>query len=144
TLATKEASTGPSTQPQDDTSANVVRDDTDKVISGGQAGSDPSKTLEYRPPPDDDKIDEDHAGSDPGKSHVALAGPNPEPMHDDFVATVYPKVHKSLKLLADEHVILEDPPSSSETLSSMKNLDETYSFRDQFFNDKSIEDESEK
>nr|GFD52185.1 hypothetical protein [Tanacetum cinerariifolium] len=46
TLATKEASTGPSTQPQDDTSANVVRetpsladaetgDDTDKVISEG-------------------------------------------------------------------------------------------------------------
>nr|GEY45428.1 hypothetical protein [Tanacetum cinerariifolium] len=78
---------------------------------------------------------------DLGKSHVALAGPNPKPMHDDFVATVYPKVHESLKFPADEHIILEDPPSSSETLSSMKNLDDTYTFRDQFFNDKSAKDE---
>nr|GEY35163.1 hypothetical protein [Tanacetum cinerariifolium] len=65
-------------------------------------------------------------------------------MHDDFVATVYPKVHESLKFLADEQFILEDPPSSSGTLSLMKNLDETYTFGDHFFNDKSTEDEPEK
>ncbi|GKC31209.1 hypothetical protein Tco_1038503 [Tanacetum coccineum] len=46
TVATEEASTGPSAQPQDDTSANIVRDspspadaetgfDTDKTNSGG-------------------------------------------------------------------------------------------------------------
>nr|GEY76908.1 hypothetical protein [Tanacetum cinerariifolium] len=64
--------------------------DMDKVISEGDTemlnivGSYPGKTLESRPSPDDDKIDEDQAGSNPGKSHVALAGPNPEPMHDDF------------------------------------------------------------
>nr|GEV18840.1 hypothetical protein [Tanacetum cinerariifolium] len=86
-------------------------------------------------------IHEDQAGSDPGKSHMALVGPNPEPMHDYFIATVYPKVHESLKFLADEQVILEDPPSLSRTLSSMKNLDDTYTFRDQFFNEKSTEDE---
>nr|GEY62872.1 hypothetical protein [Tanacetum cinerariifolium] len=62
-------------------------------------------------------------------------------MHDDFMATVYPKFHESLKLPADEQVILEDPLSSSETLSSMKNLDDTYTFGDQFFNNKSIKDE---
>nr|GEZ51676.1 hypothetical protein [Tanacetum cinerariifolium] len=110
----------------------------------GQAGSDLGKTIESRPPPDDDKMDKDQAGSDPGKSHVALAGPNPEPMHDDFVATVYPKVHESLKFLADEQVILEDPLSSSGTLSSLKILDDTYTFGDQFFNYKSTKDEPRK
>nr|GEW61843.1 copia protein [Tanacetum cinerariifolium] len=158
TPSTEEASTRPSTQPQDDTSVNVVcktpslvdakiSTDTDKVISEGdtkilnigeeqgkdvdnqgyldeqtivldegQAGSDPSKTLESRPSPDDDKMDEDQAGSDPGKSYVALARPNPEC----------------------------DPPSSSGTLSSMKNLDDTYTFWNQFFNDKSTKDEPRK
>nr|GEW57928.1 retrovirus-related Pol polyprotein from transposon TNT 1-94 [Tanacetum cinerariifolium] len=186
TPATKEASTGPSTQLQDDTSANIIREtpsptnaetctDTDNVITKGdtyilnigeeqeedvdnkfyleeqtaelvkcQAGSDPGKTLESRPTPDDDKMAEYQAGSDLGKSHVALAGPNPELMHDDFMATFYPSVHESLKFLVDEHVILEDPPSSSGTLSSMKNLDDTYTFGDQFFNDKSTKDEPRK
>ncbi|GJT34283.1 hypothetical protein Tco_0924702 [Tanacetum coccineum] len=83
----------------------------------------------------------DQAGSNPGKSYVALARPNPKPMHKDFMAAVYPKVHKSLKLLADEHVILEDPLSSYETLSLIKNMDDTYTFGDQFFNDKSTKDE---
>nr|GEU76210.1 hypothetical protein [Tanacetum cinerariifolium] len=114
-------------------------------LDEGHVGSDPGKTLESRPPPDDDdKMDEDQAGSDPGKSYVALAITNPKPMYDDFVATVYPKLHKSLKILADEQVILEDPPSSFGTLSSMKNLDDTYTFGDQFFNDKSTKDELRK
>nr|GFA32676.1 hypothetical protein [Tanacetum cinerariifolium] len=55
-------------------------------LGEGQAGSDPGKTPESRPAPDDDKIDEDRAGSDPVKIHVALAGPNPEPMYDEFMA----------------------------------------------------------
>nr|GEY53379.1 hypothetical protein [Tanacetum cinerariifolium] len=105
-----EVSTEPSSQPQDDTSANIVREtpsladaetgtDADKVISEGdtkilniseeqeedldykvyledqiadldkgQAGSDPGKASESRPPPDDDKMDKDQAGSDPRKT----------------------------------------------------------------------------
>nr|GFA40302.1 hypothetical protein [Tanacetum cinerariifolium] len=54
------------------------------------AGSDPGKTFESQPPPDDDKMDEDQAGSDPKKSHI---------------------------------------------------LDDTYAFRDKFFNEKSTKDE---
>ncbi|GKB91405.1 hypothetical protein Tco_0963677 [Tanacetum coccineum] len=50
----------------------------------------------------------------PGLSHVALAGLDPDPMHDDFVATVYPQ-----------------------------NLD-AYTFGDQFFIDKPTEEESDK
>ncbi|GKD62405.1 hypothetical protein Tco_1299914, partial [Tanacetum coccineum] len=91
-----------------------------------QAGLDPGKTPESRPSPDDDNKDEDQAGSDPGISRGALVGPNPEPMYDDFMATVYLNVHESLKLPIDEHVILKDPLSSSGTLSSMKNMDDTY------------------
>nr|GEV77070.1 hypothetical protein [Tanacetum cinerariifolium] len=125
----------------EDVDNQVYLEEQTAILDEGHAGSDPGKTLESRPPPDDDKMDEDQAGSDPGKSYVALAGPNPEPMHDDFVATVYPKVHESLKFPADEQVILEDLLSSSGTLFSMKNLDDTYTFGDQFFNDKSTEDE---
>ncbi|GKE53459.1 hypothetical protein Tco_1488615, partial [Tanacetum coccineum] len=39
-----------------------------------------------------------YAGCDnPGQCHVVLAGPNPEPMHEDFLATVYPQVHECFK-----------------------------------------------
>ncbi|GJS55107.1 hypothetical protein Tco_0628469 [Tanacetum coccineum] len=183
TLATEEESTGPSAQPQDDTSTNIVCDspsptdaetgaDTDKTNSGcdneilqigeeqgndvanvvnleektaeideGQAGSDPGKTPESRTPPDDDTMDEDQAGPDPGEICVAIARPNPEPTHEEFMANVYPNVHETLKFPADEHVILEDPLSLSGTLSSMKNLDDAYTIGDQLLNDKSTEDE---
>ncbi|GJY02409.1 hypothetical protein Tco_0360561 [Tanacetum coccineum] len=86
-------------------------------------------------------MDEDQAGPDPVESRVALAGSDPEPTHDEFMANVYPNVHESLKFPADEHVILEDPLSSTGTLSSMKNLEDAYTIGDQFLNDKSTEDE---
>ncbi|GJS92355.1 hypothetical protein Tco_0799323 [Tanacetum coccineum] len=110
----------------------------------GQAGSDLGKTPESGPPPEQIFMDEDQAGPDPGVSRVALAGPDPEPTHDEFMANVYPSVHESLKFLADEHVILEDPLSSTGTLSSMKNLEDAYTIGDQFINDKSTEDEPKK
>ncbi|GKC68636.1 hypothetical protein Tco_1101234 [Tanacetum coccineum] len=125
----------------DDVIEVVNLEDKTTEIDEGQAGSDLGKTLESRPSPDDNKMDEDRARSDPGESRVALAGPNPKPTHDESVANVYLKVHESLKFLADEHVILEDPLSSTGTLSSMKNLEAAYTIGDQFFNDKSIKDE---
>nr|GEY64049.1 hypothetical protein [Tanacetum cinerariifolium] len=84
TSAIKEASTRPSAQPQDNTSANIVCEspspadaktgvNTDKTNNGGdteilqigQAGSDPGKTPESRPPPEQVFIDEDYARPDP-------------------------------------------------------------------------------
>ncbi|GJZ00807.1 hypothetical protein Tco_0518236 [Tanacetum coccineum] len=143
---TEEASTRSSTQPKDDTFANIVYDtpsppDAEKGVEAKMsdsegdteilnAGSDPVNTLESRPPPD-----EDQAGSNPGQSHVALAGPNHKPMHKDFIATVYPKVHKSLKHTTEEQDFLENPPSLSGALSSMKNLDDAFTYGDQFLND---------
>ncbi|GKA70517.1 hypothetical protein Tco_0776656 [Tanacetum coccineum] len=144
TSVTEEASTRPSAQHEDDTSANVIHDtpspadakigaDKEKSymtleertveLDESQVGSDPGNTLESRPPPD-----KDQAGSDPEQSHVALAGPNSEAMHEDFIATVYPKVHESLKYTTEEHIFLENPPSSFETLSSMESLDDAFTF----------------
>ncbi|GJT46228.1 hypothetical protein Tco_0954943 [Tanacetum coccineum] len=86
------------------------------------------------------ELDEDQAGPEFGISR-ALAGPDPKPPHDEFMAYLYPKVQESLKFLADEHVILEDPLSSTGTLSSMKNLEDAYAIGDQFINDKSTNNE---
>ncbi|GKG56987.1 hypothetical protein Tco_0582338, partial [Tanacetum coccineum] len=76
-------------------------------------------------------MDKDQAGPDLGEIRLALAGPDPDPTHDEFMANVYPNVHESLKFLADEYVILEDPLSSTVTLSLMKNLEDTYTIEDQ-------------
>nr|GEY21124.1 hypothetical protein [Tanacetum cinerariifolium] len=62
-------------------------------LDQGQAGSDPDKTPESRPPPEQEFIEEDQVGPDPKVSRVALAGPNPEPTHEEFMANVYLNVH---------------------------------------------------
>nr|GFC14690.1 hypothetical protein [Tanacetum cinerariifolium] len=95
-------------------------------------------------PVDDDEFNLQkgiQAGSNPEQSYVALAGPNPEPMHEDFIALVYPKVHESLKHTTEEHVFLENPPGLFGTLLSMKNLDDAFTFGDQFIDDKPTEEE---
>nr|GEV40050.1 integrase, catalytic region, zinc finger, CCHC-type, peptidase aspartic, catalytic [Tanacetum cinerariifolium] len=163
TPATEEASTRPYSQPQDDASANIVCDssspadaetyaDTEKTNSGeektakidkGQAGSDLGKTAKSRPPLERIFMEEDQARPDPGLSYVALARPYPEPMYDDFIATMYPQVHESLKHPDKEHAQVENPLSSTGTLLSMKNLD-AYTFGDQFFNDKPTKEEPNK
>ncbi|GKB27103.1 hypothetical protein Tco_0866504 [Tanacetum coccineum] len=144
---TEEAPTGPSAQPKGDTSANIVCDtpsptdaetgaETDKTNSEGD-----TEILNIGEEQGEDVANK--VGPDLGQSHVALAGPNPEPMHEDFVATVYPKVHESLKHTYEEHVHLENLLSSTGTLSSMKNLD-YFNFGDQFFNDKPNKEEPDK
>ncbi|GKD38288.1 hypothetical protein Tco_1258495 [Tanacetum coccineum] len=95
-----------------------------------QVGSDPGETHESRPPPEHVLMDEDQAGPDPGIRRVAFVGPDPEPTYGEFMATLYPKVQESLKFPTDEHVILEDPLSSTGTLSSMKNLEDAYAIGD--------------
>ncbi|GKF81471.1 hypothetical protein Tco_0240073, partial [Tanacetum coccineum] len=51
---------------------------------------------------------------------------------------------ENLKLLTEGEVRLEEPVSSAGTLSSLQNLDKKLSFADQFFVEKSQEDEPEK
>ncbi|GKF28847.1 hypothetical protein Tco_0095189, partial [Tanacetum coccineum] len=94
--------------------------------------------------PDLEPMQEDQTGLNSGKLHVSLAGSNPEHMDDEFLATAYPKVHENLKFITDERVIEENPESHSGSMSSMKNLDDTDNFRDQFLYDKPTEDDKEK
>nr|GEZ68205.1 hypothetical protein [Tanacetum cinerariifolium] len=65
----------------EDVSNTVALEERIVKIDEVQARSDPRNTLESRPLPD-----EDQARSNPRPSHVALAGLNPEPMHEDFIA----------------------------------------------------------
>ncbi|GJY63414.1 retrovirus-related pol polyprotein from transposon TNT 1-94 [Tanacetum coccineum] len=100
------------------------------VQDKGQAGSYPGKQ------------DQGQVGSNPGNaavfqpqpSHVVHAGPNLEPMD----------LAENLKLLTEDQVILEEPASSTGTLSSLQNLEKELSFTDQFFMEKLQEEELEK
>ncbi|GJY26735.1 retrovirus-related pol polyprotein from transposon TNT 1-94 [Tanacetum coccineum] len=118
------------------------------VQDEGQAGSNPGKQ------------DEGQAGSNPGNaaefqpqpSHVVHAGPNlepmdlavsdastqqnPEQMDEEFTTTAYPNVQENLKLPTEDQVLLEEPASSTGTLSSLQNLEKELSFTDQFFVEK--------
>ncbi|GJX56382.1 hypothetical protein Tco_0286279 [Tanacetum coccineum] len=72
----------------------------------------------------------DQTGSDSGKVHVSLAGPNPEHMDDEFLATAYPKVHENLKLITDERVIEDNPESHLVLMEQGEEKQEsTYSIR---------------
>ncbi|GJT45335.1 hypothetical protein Tco_0954050 [Tanacetum coccineum] len=99
----------------------------------------------------------DAAESQPQPSHVVYAGPNLEhidlettdastqqkleQMDEEFTTTAYPNIQEKLKLLTEDQVILEEPASSSGTLSSLQNLDKDLSFTDQFFMEKPQEEE---
>ncbi|GJT08446.1 hypothetical protein Tco_0842908 [Tanacetum coccineum] len=107
TLATEEASTGPSTQPHDDTSANIIHDSPSPTNAEIGAKSDKTNSegdteilqISKELGDDVDKqvfMDEDKAGPDPGESRVALAGLDPEPTHDEFMANMYPNIQESL------------------------------------------------
>ncbi|GKG26790.1 hypothetical protein Tco_0402493, partial [Tanacetum coccineum] len=103
--------------------------DTSTITSGVSIPVlDPKKAHKALAGPDSEPMKEDQTGSDSRKLHVSLAGPNPEHMHDEFLATAYPKVHENLKLIRDERVIDDNPESHSGSMSSMKNLDDTYNF----------------
>nr|GEZ58724.1 hypothetical protein [Tanacetum cinerariifolium] len=62
----------------------------------------------------------------------------------DLTHITYPTVQENLKLSTKDQVILEDPTSSTGTLSSLQNLDKELSFTNQFFLEKPHEEEPEK
>ncbi|GJU41983.1 hypothetical protein Tco_1194940 [Tanacetum coccineum] len=113
-----DSTTGPSSQPDDDTS--------EKVIHESSSTSDSERTK---------------SGSDPEKAHEALAEQTPESHAED---NYHAKVHENLKLITDERVIEDNPESHSGSMSSMKNLEDTDNFGDQFLYDKPTEDDQEK
>ncbi|GJW34768.1 hypothetical protein Tco_0057688 [Tanacetum coccineum] len=121
-----------------------------------QVGSDPGTRDEGQAGPNPDDV----AKSLPLPTPCVLAGPNlehsnveitdpssqpqPEHMDEGFTAAAYPDVQENLKLTVDEHVIPEEPVSSTGTLSSLQHLAKDFSFGGQFLNDKPSEADNEK
>nr|GEV09786.1 integrase, catalytic region, zinc finger, CCHC-type, peptidase aspartic, catalytic [Tanacetum cinerariifolium] len=96
--------------------------------------------------------DKGKAGPNPGNHDEGQARPNPgatdalnqqnlKQMDEEFTTTAYPNVQKNLKLPYEDQVILEEPTSSTRTLSSLQNLEKELSFTDQFFMKKQHEEE---
>nr|GEU33059.1 copia protein [Tanacetum cinerariifolium] len=110
----------------------------------GQAGPNPGDAAAFQPLPSPVV----HAG--PNLEHMDLdvadvsTQPHPKQMDEGFTATAYLKVQENLKLTVEEHVILEEPASSSGTLSSLQHLTKDLSFGNLFFNDKPSEADNEK
>nr|GEY16866.1 integrase, catalytic region, zinc finger, CCHC-type, peptidase aspartic, catalytic [Tanacetum cinerariifolium] len=127
----------------------------------GQAASNLDETSDGKAGSNPDETSKGQAGPDPGdaeakvlsiSSHVVYAGsdrehmdldvadvspqPSTEQLDEGFTATVYLNVQENLKLAVEEPVLLEEPASSSGTLSSLQHLSRDFSFGDQFFSDK--------
>ncbi|GKA14340.1 hypothetical protein Tco_0693986, partial [Tanacetum coccineum] len=62
--------------------------------------------------------------SGPGKEHVALAGPNPEHIDEDFYATAYPKVHENLKLRTRSQDGIDDKDNDKGSKSRSQSMKE--------------------
>nr|GFA06194.1 hypothetical protein [Tanacetum cinerariifolium] len=92
----------------------------EQAESKGQAGPDPGNAKESQPMP----CLVVHAGSD--REHMDL------------------DVQENLKLTVEEHVLLEEPASSSGTLSSLQHLTKDLSFGDLFFSDKPLKADNDK
>ncbi|GKE18644.1 retrovirus-related pol polyprotein from transposon TNT 1-94 [Tanacetum coccineum] len=82
--------------------------------------------------------DEGQARPNPGEQDEGQAGSNPG---DAVESQPQPSHVENLKLLTEDQVILEEPASSTGTLSSLQNLDKDLSFTDQFFVEKPQEEE---
>ncbi|GKF41565.1 hypothetical protein Tco_0124907 [Tanacetum coccineum] len=134
-----DSTTRPSSQPEDDTSEKVIHESssTSETQNEQKVKQKPLllKAHEALAGLDPEPMKEDQTGSDFGKLHVSLAGPNPEHIDEEFLATAYPKVHENLKLITDERVLNDKPESHSGSMSSLKNLDDTVNFGDQFLHD---------
>nr|GEW17419.1 reverse transcriptase domain-containing protein [Tanacetum cinerariifolium] len=111
-----------------------------KAQDEGQAGPNPEPQPQLSPVV--------HDGPNP--EHMDLEATDvstqlhPEQMDEGFTATAYPNVQENLKLTVEEQVILEEPATSTGTLSSLQHLAKDFSFGDLFFNDKPSETENEK
>ncbi|GJS39809.1 hypothetical protein Tco_0564852 [Tanacetum coccineum] len=123
---TQDASIGLA-QPQDDTSANVVHDSSSLADSTNDA-----ETVA------DMEQSNSQAGSDLGKT-PSLG------LHQSLNSRKKTRLDQTLdKLTTKEQVHIENPPSSSRTLSSMKNLEDAFTFGDRFLSEKSMEEEPRK
>ncbi|GJV03559.1 hypothetical protein Tco_1337128 [Tanacetum coccineum] len=109
-----------------------------------KARLDQSVAAEYQPQPSHGV----HAGQN--HEHMDLEATDAssqqklKQMDEEFTTTAYPNVQENLKLPTKDQVILEEPASSTGTLSSLQNLDKDLSFTDKFFMKKPHEEVSRK
>nr|GFC28276.1 hypothetical protein [Tanacetum cinerariifolium] len=109
----------------------------------GQAGSNPDETFKGQAGPDPGNAEARvqstlspvvHAGSDRKHMDIDVANvsrqPSTEQLYEGFTATIYPNLQENLKLAVDELVLLEEPASSSGTLSSLQYLSGDFTFGD--------------
>ncbi|GJV72157.1 hypothetical protein Tco_1492152 [Tanacetum coccineum] len=115
----------------------------------GLTESDTESDEEVPPIVKSGATDEGHGGPNPGIQDEVQAGPNPG--NDTVTQTLStPGVHAGPNLehtdaeATDATMILEEPASSTGTLSSLQHLAKDFSFGDQFFNDKPPEANNEK
>nr|GEZ13731.1 integrase, catalytic region, zinc finger, CCHC-type, peptidase aspartic, catalytic [Tanacetum cinerariifolium] len=131
--AQAEDQTGSDTGDQAEGQARSNPDETSK----GQAGPDPgdaeAKVQSISSPMVHARSDHEYMDLD-----VADVSPQPstEQLDEGLTATVYPNIQENLKLAVEELVLLEEPTSSSGTLSSLQHLSRDFSFGDQFFSEK--------
>nr|GEV75124.1 Gag-Pol polyprotein [Tanacetum cinerariifolium] len=118
----------------------------------GQTGPDAGQA---RPDPGNAGVDElfmlspvVHAGSDHEHIDLDVADVSPPPsteqMDEGFTVTAYPKVQENLKLTVEEQVLLEEPASSSGTLSFLQHPSKDISFEDLFSSDKPSDADNDK
>nr|GFC60573.1 hypothetical protein [Tanacetum cinerariifolium] len=135
-----EGQAGPDPGAQDEGHAGSNPDEQ----AEGQAGLDPSNAEESQPIPSHVV----HVGSDCEHMDLDVADvspqPPPEQMDEGFTATAYLKIQENLKLTVEEQVLLEEPASSSGTLSSLQHLTKDLGFGDLFFSDKPSEADNDK
>nr|GFB06487.1 hypothetical protein [Tanacetum cinerariifolium] len=110
----------------------------------GQAGPDPGTQAEGHTGSDIDAQDKGQAGSNPDEIFEGQARPDPgnaeaDELDEGFTATAYSMVQENIKLTVEEQVLLEEPASSSGTLSSLQHLSKDISFGDLFFSDKPLD-----
>nr|GEU77530.1 hypothetical protein [Tanacetum cinerariifolium] len=91
-----------------------------------------------RPNPRD--YDEGQAGPNPGATNASTQQ-NPEQMDEEFTITAYPNNQENLKLPYKDPVILEEPASSTGTLSSLQIFEKELKFTNQFFVEKQQKEE---
>ncbi|GJR23044.1 retrovirus-related pol polyprotein from transposon TNT 1-94 [Tanacetum coccineum] len=120
----------PHAQPEEDTSEKVIMNLHQHLIQNEQKVKQKPLLLKYTRP----------GWIKPEKAHEALAGPDPEPMQEDQTGS------DSVKYMCPlyERVIEDNPESHSGSMSSMKNLEDTDNFGDQFLYDKPTEVDQEK
>nr|GFA92458.1 hypothetical protein [Tanacetum cinerariifolium] len=130
--------------PSDQDKGQAGSNPDEQAEGEGQAGPDPGNAEESQPMPSHVVLD----GSDCEHIDLDVADvspqPPPEQMDEGFTTTAYPKFQENIKFTVKEQVLLEEPASSSGTLSSLQHLTKDHSFGDLFFIDKPSKADNDK